>query len=169
MNKSQVDDRLTEALNHRYDEAKVLYAEREKNRKHNAKYKENNRASQRRRMTKPKNKISAKCLSRLRWLIRHPEFHRGKFPKSDIRAKAIPYAELLGADAVVFREHMGSLFNSGMTWENYGPHWQIGHRVPIRLFDCSDVQQLKACFYYQNLQPELPAYNQRRLGEIGNS
>jgi len=164
MENSKTIERLAPAINHKYDWDKMFALERERNRKHHAKFKDSIRASRKRRMAQPKHQASAKAMARVGWLMRHPDFSDGKFPKST--SFAITYEMLLGTSATVFREHMGVLFHSGMTWRNYGTLWHIGHRIPVRLFDCSDPMQLKACFHYMNLQPELSEENLRRMNEV---
>lgn len=43
--------------------------------------------------------------------------------------------------------------------------WHLGHRTPVRLFDCSKEDQLLACFHYTNLQPEWAKDHQQRVNE----
>lgn len=165
MHYSKIEERLRPALNHKINEEKVFAAERAKNRERAIKNKASIKEAATKRMCNPRHRIAAQAMARVGWLMRHPAFQDGKYPKPSIRATAIEYRDLLGADATLVREHIGSLFRRGMTWQNYGTVWHVGHRVPQRLFDCSDPKQLQACFYYLNLQPEIPAHNQRRLNE----
>lgn len=61
--------------------------------------------------------------------------------------------ELLGCPVEILRLILESQFQSGMTWENYGPVWHIDHIRPCASFDLSDSEQQKQCFHYTNLQP----------------
>lgn len=61
--------------------------------------------------------------------------------------------ELLGCPVVWLEAHLESLFQSGMTWENYGPMWHVDHIKPCAAFDLTDPEQQKICFHWTNLQP----------------
>lgn len=69
--------------------------------------------------------------------------------------KSASTLELLGVDDIsVVREHLESLFQPGMTWENHGLRgWHIDHIRPCASFDLTDPEQQRACFHYTNLQP----------------
>lgn len=165
MENTKINERLVPALAHKVTRNNPRWIkEREANRKKNAYYKESIRASMKRRMEQPKNKASSRVMARLKWLLVHPNFKLGKFPPANGRA-ALSLQVILGCGAIEFREHIQSLFHSGMSWANYGSTWHVGHRTPIRLFNCADDDQLKACFHFKNLQPEIPIENQRRLNE----
>lgn len=49
-------------------------------------------------------------------------------------------------------EHLESLFEKGMNWENYGK-WHIDHIYPVSKFNLEDEEQLKRCWALDNLQP----------------
>ena len=62
--------------------------------------------------------------------------------------------ELTGTSVAGLRAHLESLFQPGMTWENYGfLGWHIDHKIPICSFDLTDTGQQHRCFHYSNLQP----------------
>ena len=66
--------------------------------------------------------------------------------------------ELLGYSTDDLRQHLESLFQSGMSWENYGTLWHIDHVIPKSWFcvetaDGIDEYELKACWSLENLQP----------------
>lgn len=68
--------------------------------------------------------------------------------------------ELIGCDMAALKIHLESLFQEGMTWENYGnPNgdhsdgWHVDHIKPCASFDLQDLNQQKECFHYTNLQP----------------
>lgn len=62
----------------------------------------------------------------------------------------------LGCPIEEFKQYIESLFQPGMTWENWGKvpgKWQLDHKEPLASFDLTDrTQLLKAC-HYTNLQP----------------
>jgi hypothetical protein len=59
---------------------------------------------------------------------------------------------LIGISLDGFRKHLESLFLPGMTWDNRGL-WHIDHKIPCASFNLHDVEQVKKCFHYTNLQP----------------
>lgn len=68
--------------------------------------------------------------------------------------KEAPTLELLGCTLEELRAYLESKFRDGMSWENYGqPGWEIDHIRPCASFDLSDIEQLRQCFHYSNLQP----------------
>lgn len=74
--------------------------------------------------------------------------------------KSAKTEEILGCKITEFREYMRSKMEPWMNENNYGIHipgkrrWNIGHDLPITAFDLSDPEQLKKCFYYENLYPQ---------------
>jgi len=50
------------------------------------------------------------------------------------------------------KNHLESLFQEGMTWDNYGD-WHIDHIIPRSNYDHTDVKQVEECWSLQNLQP----------------
>ncbi len=62
--------------------------------------------------------------------------------------------ELLGCSADELRLHLESLWEPGMTWQNWGPDgWHVDHVRPIASFDLSDPEQQARAFHYTNTQP----------------
>ena len=66
--------------------------------------------------------------------------------------KSLKSMELLGCTREFFLVYLESMFQPGMTWENYGL-WHMDHIVPCCSFDLSDIEQQKQCFHYTNIQP----------------
>jgi hypothetical protein len=62
---------------------------------------------------------------------------------------------LLGVPSVdFFREYIESLFQPGMTWDNYGlKGWHLDHIRPLSSFDLTTEEQQRIAFHYTNLQP----------------
>jgi hypothetical protein len=55
-----------------------------------------------------------------------------------------------------FVDRFESLFQPGMTWDNYGYNgWHIDHIVPVSCFDYNSVEcnEYKNCWKLSNLQP----------------
>jgi hypothetical protein len=94
-----------------------------------------------------KNDPTFRLLHRLRCRVRDCIRH-------DI--KSAPTRELLGCSPEFFKDYIESMFEEGMTWENYGHGkgcWHIDHVTPCASFDFNDPEQQKECFHYKNLQP----------------
>lgn len=71
--------------------------------------------------------------------------------------------ELLGCSIKDFRIYIESLFDVGMSWENYGKGgWELDHIVPCALFDMTDPEHQKRCFHFSNLQPMWETDNRRK-------
>jgi hypothetical protein len=58
----------------------------------------------------------------------------------------------LGCSIAELKIHLESLFELGMTWDNYG-EWHIDHIKPLSSFDLSIPEQFKDACHYTNLQP----------------
>ena len=58
----------------------------------------------------------------------------------------------LGCSGKFFANHIEKQFKPGMTWENYGK-WHIDHIKPWASIDINDIEQVKKCRHYTNLQP----------------
>jgi hypothetical protein len=56
----------------------------------------------------------------------------------------------LGLDFKDLKKYIESMFDEGMTWENYG-EWHIDHIIPLNA--AKDEDELVAFVYYKNLQP----------------
>jgi hypothetical protein len=64
--------------------------------------------------------------------------------------------ELIGKSISEVKKYLESMFQCGMTWNNYGfgdDKWHIDHIRPCSSFDLTDINQQKQCFHYTNLQP----------------
>lgn len=61
---------------------------------------------------------------------------------------------LLGCNIEEFIKYIESLWQPGMSWDNYGLNgWHLDHIIPCRTFDLSDPEQQKKCFHYTNQRP----------------
>jgi hypothetical protein len=62
--------------------------------------------------------------------------------------------KFLGCTWQVFVEHIEGLFESGMTWDNWGREsWHIDHIVPLAAFDLSDPAECMVACHYRNHRP----------------
>jgi HNH endonuclease. len=65
---------------------------------------------------------------------------------------------ILGYSTDDLRHHLETLFQPGMSWQNYGTEWHIDHVIPKSWFrieneDGIDEYELKVCWSLRNLQP----------------
>jgi len=96
-----------------------------------------------------------KCLRvRLRDALIGAPKHRG--------AKA-----LIGCSVEELWGHLESLFEHGMTRDNYGA-WHVDHIRPCSSFDLTDLEQQKKCFHWTNLQPLWAADNLKKWAHYNN-
>jgi hypothetical protein len=102
------------------------------------KLKESNRKStNKRRKLNPSLRIRHSLNSRLR---------------KKVKSKTGKFSDFIGCNPEQLREHLESLFEPCMTWENYG-EWHIDHILPCDAFNLLDVAEQIKCFNYTNLQP----------------
>jgi hypothetical protein len=60
----------------------------------------------------------------------------------------------LGCTLDQLKTHLESLFQPGMTWDNWGKYgWHIDHIIPLSAFNLMDREQLLKACHYTNLQP----------------
>lgn len=62
----------------------------------------------------------------------------------------------LGCSIDFFIKHIESLFQPGMSWENWGKgsnKWHIDHIVPLSKVDLTNPEEAKKVTHYTNLQP----------------
>ena len=64
------------------------------------------------------------------------------------------WQRLVGYSLEALMDHLESLFQAGMTWENYG-QWHVDHIIPIAAFEFSspDDPEFMTCWALDNLQP----------------
>jgi hypothetical protein len=80
-------------------------------------------------------------------------------------SKSAKTLELLGCSIEDLKKHLESLFQDGMSWENYGINgWHIDHIKPCIAFDLSKEAAQKQCFHYSNLQPLWAIENLKKGG-----
>lgn len=70
--------------------------------------------------------------------------------------------KLLGCTIAQFKLHIESLWQPGMSWDNYAWEWHLDHIIALGLFDLTDPAQLQQAAHYTNLQPLFTADHQRK-------
>jgi len=89
---------------------------------------------------------------------------KGRWDKVVARKKivcTVPFRELLGCNKHELLERFRSLYAEGMHDMNYG-EWEIDHIRPICSFDLTDMEQMRQCFHYTNMQPLWKEENQAK-------
>ena len=80
-------------------------------------------------------------------------------------ADDITHMQLIGCTAKELRYHLKSLFKDGMTFDNYG-EWEVDHIYPISLTDMTNLDEVKQCCNYKNLQPLWMSDNRSKSNKI---
>ena len=83
-----------------------------------------------------------------------------------MRIKTNKYCEFTGCNKAEFINYIETQFHSGMSWDNYSKIWQIDHIIPSAWFDFNDINEIKICCNYNNLQPLLIKDNQDKNATI---
>lgn len=104
-------------------------------------YREACRRSTKKRDSKPEQKIKNNLRRRIRNIF-----------KSQQKRKSVSAIAYIGCSYEEFVVHIKSLFQPGMTMENYG-EWHIDHIRPLSSFDLTDPEEIKKACHYSNLQP----------------
>lgn len=79
------------------------------------------------------------------------------------------WEDLVGYTLEQLKAHIESLFQLGMSWDNYGLYgWHIDHKVPVSAFNitsytCEDFQK---CWTLENLQPLWAGDNIRKSNKM---
>jgi hypothetical protein len=59
--------------------------------------------------------------------------------------------EIVGCTPDFLRGHLEKQFKDGMTWENYGKHWHVDHRIPLA--SGNSPEEIMGLSHWTNLQP----------------
>lgn len=84
-------------------------------------------------------------------------------------AKSRRVKELFGCSVAELKTHIEQKFRDGMTWENYGQHWQLDHIRPCASFDFLNIEHQRQCFHFLNLQPLLVEENRIKSDKYDGS
>jgi len=99
------------------------------------------------RLIKLKTNIGCKIAQNMRSRLRNAL----KYKNIKKTGKTLDY---LGCTIEECKKYLESKFKDGMTWDNYGLYgWHIDHILPCISFDLTDIENIKRCFNYTNLQP----------------
>ena len=60
--------------------------------------------------------------------------------------------KLLGTDKQSFMDHLKSLFEPGMSWDNYGA-WHLDHKKDLSNFNLLNDKELREANDYKNIRP----------------
>jgi len=119
-----------------------------------------------RNLNKEKTRAYASIYRRLRRQnpgIRLKMNARSRFFKVMKKVKAVQttdsFNDFIGCSSAFLRKHIESQFEPWMNWDNYGPGWQMDHKIPLKFFDLFDQDQAKSAFHFSNLKPVSAAYN----------
>lgn len=76
--------------------------------------------------------------------------------------RGILLEKLIGCSKLDFMKQLESKFKDGMTWGNYGSHWQVDHIKPLILFNVHNPDEYVKASHYSNLQPLLAVENLKK-------
>jgi hypothetical protein len=62
------------------------------------------------------------------------------------------HSELIGCNKDDLKIYLSSKFTDNMNFDNYGL-WELDHIKPIASFNLENIEELKECFNYKNIQP----------------
>ena len=79
----------------------------------------------------------------------------------------LSHLELIGCTHKELKIHIESQFKNGMTFDNYG-EWELDHIYPISKFNLDDINEVKKCFNYKNIQPLWKLENIKKSNKIIN-
>lgn len=77
-------------------------------------------------------------------------------------SKSAPTLRLIGCTIENLWIYLESMFEEGMTRENYGKVWEVDHIIACALFDLTKEDHQKRCFHFSNLQPLFLADNRSK-------
>lgn len=157
--RDQNRDRIRE-LNHRPESKAARYAWWEAN-KDEAKRKRRQRAKT--REGRAKNAQRAREYRKRSRQYRVKSNLRGRINAAlNERRRTASVEKLIGCSIPEFIAHLESLWQPGMSWDNYGllpGSWHIDHIKPCASFDLTDPSQQRECFHYENCRPLWAAEN----------
>lgn len=75
------------------------------------------------------------------------------------------YSSKLGCSQIELQNYLESLFQPGMSWNNYGK-WQIDHKYPLSLAYKEGPESFEKAKHYTNLQPLWAIDNQKKGNKV---
>lgn len=89
-------------------------------------------------------------------IIRSLRGRLGVILKRSKSSKSEKFIIIIGCTMPFLRNYLESLWEDGMSWDNYGSgqgRWVIDHIIPCYSFKPFTPEQQRQCFHYTNLQP----------------
>ena len=86
-------------------------------------------------------------MSLSRWASNCKERVRKKNPA----ASSVSAWEFIGCNVVELQTHVEGMFRDGIGWHNR-EQWELDHIRPLCEFDLTDIEQVKKCLHYSNVQ-----------------
>ena len=77
----------------------------------------------------------------------------------------LTHLELIGCGYDQLKEHIQIRFKDGMSFDNYGD-WEMDHIIPVSKFDMNNIEDIKKCFHFSNLQPLWKPENRKKYNKI---
>lgn len=75
------------------------------------------------------------------------------------------YTQILGCSVKDFEEYLLNKMTEGMSYDNYGV-WVVDHIIPFSSFDFNNLDQIKTCCHYTNLQPLWKLDNLKKYNKL---
>lgn len=121
-----------------YKQNKEQVLKKQKKKRNSEEYRSYARAYKKKYLSDPKNKLAHNLRHRIRKAL------KGNKTNSHIKE--------LGCSVSELKTYLESLFQPGMSWENYG-EWHIDHIKPLASFNLLDEKEFCKAANYKNLQP----------------
>jgi hypothetical protein len=104
-----------------------------------------------------KGRISTTISSRMRVSLGGSKYHRH-------------WERLVDFTFEQLKKHLERHFRPGMTWDNYGTHWHIDHKIPVSAFNYEKPEDIdfKRCWALSNLQPLEAITNMAKSDNLSN-
>ena len=79
----------------------------------------------------------------------------------------LTHLELIGCSYDELKLYLKTQLKNGMTFDNYG-EWELDHIYPISKFNLNNIDEIKKCFNYKNIQPLWKLENIKKSNKIIN-
>lgn len=139
---------------------------------------------------KPESRIKKQIRHRLKEYI--DRFFKENYSNDNVGVWKLKWTSCTAKE---LKEHLESLFQDGMSWDNYGPgyklnengkviydengntiplkQWHVDHILPVSKFDLTNPEAIKHINHYKNLRPEWSNENllksNKIIGELINN
>lgn len=109
----------------------------------------------------PEEEIQHRLRKRVSWHVRN-YLKKQLIPKESATWQKLDYSP------EELKEHLESLFDENMSWENYGTYWHIDHIIPQSklLYKTLDDDNFKTCWSLENLRPLEAIENIKKSNKI---